>query len=51
VDAGGHNNIFPGPDGRLYSAIWEYFGPDTKKEHPSICALEVDADGLFRPVL
>jgi hypothetical protein len=51
IRCGGHNNIFPGPGGRLYSVIWEYFGPNTKKEHPSVCALEIDEDGLFRPEL
>jgi hypothetical protein len=51
IRGGGHNNIFPGPGGRLYSTIWEYFGPGTKKEHPSICPLETDVDGLFRPSL
>lgn len=51
IRGGGHNNIFTGPDGRLYTTIWEYFGPNIKKEHPSICPLEINSDGLFRPVL
>jgi hypothetical protein len=51
IRCGGHNNIFPGPGGQLYSTVWEYPGNESVKERPSICPLEIDEDGLLRPAL